>query len=469
MLTSILIDLVVIAGICFLGFLAAIRLLKRPTMFELFSLSFPLGAGLLTWILFILGWTFMPIRLDTVFLVWLILIIVLLILRLKQQHVADTFTLFGTAADRRRQDVTLKVAVAIFGLILCTSVFLSVGRSYSSYDAISMWAPKGYGIAWEQSLWGATLGSHDLAYPLNIHFIIAIFRLASGDILPGSKVTFSLFYISLLFGTTAFALRRGVQARLAVISVIVIATIPVLFQHSTIGYANLPMSVYLVLAALWGIEGIFNKKKHTQVLSGLLFGFAIWTIVEGGFFVLAATIALIVAKLITRKGEIYPLHWFLPIVLIGGSWVFFYKLYGAHGSQAMGAVQKMWDSILQGQWRLSNIRLILGYTRRNLFNFDTWGLVYPVGIITLLVGWKYLFPKKNSYSFALLLTALSTGALSLGLFYLRSFAITDLYGLLERGLPRGFISPTALFCMAVVLVAGELVAAFSGDYPIDIS
>lgn len=332
-----------------------------------------------------------------------------------------------------------------------------------------MWAPKGYGIALEQSLWGATLGSHDLAYPLNIHFIIALFRLASGDILPGSKVAFSLFYISLLFGATAYALRRGVHTRLAVILMVVIATIPVLFEHSTIGYANLPMSVYLVLAVLWGIEGIFNEKKHTQVLSGLLFGFTIWTIVEGGLFVLAATLALIAAKLITRKGRIYPLHWFLPVVLIGGSWVLFYKLYGVQGSQAMGAVQKMWDSILQGQWRLSNIRLILGYTRRNIFIFDTWGLVYPAGIITLLVGWKYLLPKQNRYSFALLLVALNTGALTLGLFYLRSFAIPGLYELLERGLPRGFISPTVFFCMAFVLVAGELVAAFSEDYPIDIS
>jgi hypothetical protein len=461
MLKALIIDIAVIAGFYLLGIMVTTRLLKRPTYFELLSLSFPLGAGLLTWILFILSWAFMPIRLSTILLVWLILISGFLLLKVIHQPVGGTVSPLTTEFDHHRQDVVLKVSVAVICVIFLTSVFLSIGGSYFSYDAISMWAPKGYGIALEESVWGAKLGSHDFAYPLNIHFIIGIFKIFSGDILPGSKVIFSLFFISLLFGVMGFALRRGVQPRLMVILLVVLATVPTLFRHSTIGYANLPMGVYLVLGVLWGIDGIFSENKSSQVLSGLLFGLTIWTIVEGGFFVIAAIIGLVGARFITRKGRIYPLHWFLPIVLIGGSWVIFYKLYGAQSSQAMGAVQKLWDSILQGQWRLSNIRLILGYTRRFIFYLDTWGLIF----IILLVGWRYLQPKQNIYTFTLILVTLSTGALTLGLFYLRSFDIPGLYGLLERGLPRGFITPTVLFFIVVVLVSGDLVAALSVEDP----
>lgn len=221
------------------------------------------------------------------------------------------------------------------------------------------------------------------------------------------------------------------------------------------------MGVYLVFGVLWGVEGIFRESKRYQVLSGLLLGFTVWTIVEGGLFVFVAVSAIVCAKIISRRGRIYFIYWLLPILVIGGSWVIFYKLYAASSSSAMGAVRLLFDSILQGQWDFPALRLIFGYARRNIFDPHTWGFIYPLGIFITLLGWKHLFPKKNHYVFSIFLVMISTGLLALGLIYLRSFVTPGLYDLLKRGFPRYFISPSIFFFLVTILIGGDLISSFS--------
>lgn len=182
--------------------------------------------------------------------------------------------------------------------------------------------------------------------------------------------------------------------RLIALSAVILATVPIIFLHSTIGYANLPMGVYLVLGALWGVDGIFRESKRHQMLSGLMLGFTVWTILEGGLFVISAVLAIIGATLIVRKGRIYFIHWLFPIAIIGGIWVIFYKLYGGSGSSAMSATQLLLNSILRGEWDFPVLRLIFGYARRNIFDPQTWGFIYPVGF-THTAGMEIFAAEKR--------------------------------------------------------------------------
>ena len=451
----------VVLAICTFGALISFLVINNPSRLELFSLSFPLGAGALTWILFILGWMGIPFRLEIVFSIWLISITIITVLVRRSQFSGHAERSLGKISNIRNVTGFEKTAFVILAIIFCVSIFISIGRSYSAYDAVAMWAPKSYGIALEESLWGASWGNHGFSYPLNMHFLIGLFKLASGDILPGSKIIFPLFFISLIAGIVAFLTKRGVDPRITALSALILATVPTIFQHSTIGYSNLPMGVYLVLGVLWGIDGIYRENTSSQVLGGLLLGFTAWTIVEGGLFVFVAVSAIVCAKIISRRGRIYFIYWLLPILVIGGSWVIFYKLYAASSSSAMGAVRLLFDSILQGQWDFPALRLIFGYARRNIFDPHTWGFIYPLGIFITLLGWKHLFPKKNHYVFSIFLVMISTGLLALGLIYLRSFVTPGLYDLLKRGFPRYFISPSIFFFLVTILIGGDLISSFS--------
>ena len=461
MIGAVLIDAAVVLAICTLGALISFLVIKNPSRLEWLSLSFPLGAAALTWSLFILGWLGISFRLEIVFFVWLISIGVITVLIRRSQISAQAKRLLDPVSSNQKVTWLEKTLFAVLAIIFFISIFISIGRSYSAYDAVAMWAPKGYGIAIEESLWGAHWGGHGFSYPLNMQFLIGIFKLASDDILPGSKIIFPLFFISLIAGVAAFLNKQGVEPRITAFSAVILATVPTIFHHSTIGYANLPMGVYLVLGVLWGIDGIYRESQVSQVLSGLLLGFAVWTIIEGVLFVFVAVLAIVCAKIITRRGRIYLIHWFLPIIVIGGIWLIFYKLYAASGSAASGAARIMLDSILNGEWDFPALRLIFGYARRNIFDPHTWGLLYPLGIIITLFGWKHLLPNKDRYVFSIFLVMLSTGLLALGLIYLRSFVIPGLYDLLKRGFPRYFISPSIFYFLVVILIGGKLISEYS--------
>jgi hypothetical protein len=347
------------------------------------------------------------------------------------------------------------IGFLVLGIGALLSIYLSIGRSYSLYDGIAMWAPKGYGIALERSLWGARWGEHDYSYPFNIHLLIAIFRLFSGDTLPGSKAIFPLFFYSMVIGLYSFWIKRNVSPLLRLSGLSVLISIPTLFTFSTVGYPNIPMTAYLILATLTGMEGVEDKDRGMQVISGLLFGLTVWTVIEGMLYVAIVILALIFAYKITGTGKLHIAAWLLPVAIIWGCWYIFFLIYGARSSQAMSAGANMLESIRNGNWRWTDIRLILGYARRSLFDISTWGLVYPTGIVISVGGLQYMLPKKSFYGFSLFLVTLLTGVLSLGLFYLRSFEIEGLYDLLQRGFPRGFITPTVLFFLLAVFLASQ--------------
>jgi hypothetical protein len=146
----------------------------------------------------------------------------------------------------------------------------------------------------------------------------------------------------MLLGIYSFWVKKGVNSLVRAISVLVLATVPALFSFSMIGYANLPMAAYLVLAILWGIEGIEERDSGRQVLSGILLGLTVWTIIEGMLYVAVVIPVLFIARYVSRAGQVKPIAWIAPVVVIGGVWFVFYRLHGSTGSQALSAAATMW-------------------------------------------------------------------------------------------------------------------------------
>lgn len=459
MIPAAFIDLMLIFAIMSTGLLATRLLWRDASGIELLSLAFPLGSGILTWLFFVSGWAGLAFTQVSVFAIWGLICSIMVILHSwkRTNTPVEDFTarFFPQSSKWGIFDV---LAVSLMGLGLLVWLFISIGRSYSVYDGIAMWAPKGYGIAMERSLWGAHWGNHGYSYPLHIHFLIALFRLFSGDLLPGSKAIFPLLYFSLLLGVYAYWMKKDLSPLLRFGGIFVLMTVPTFFTFSTIGYPNMPMASYLTLAVLTGLEGISESKPGKQALSGLLFGFTIWTVIEGMLYVGAVMVVILGIQILSKQGKLNFAAWMLPTLLVGGVWYIFFRVHGAGGSQALDAGSRMLDAWRTGDWRLSDARLILGYARRNVFDPQTWGLIFPLGSFLLLSGWRALNPGRFLNEFTLLLVTGVIALLSLALFYLRSFFIPGLYELLERGFPRGFISPMVLFFVLAVAMASRRAA-----------
>ncbi len=63
----------------------------------------------------------------------------------------------------------------------------------------------------------------------------------------------------------------------ASLGLLFLATVPILFEHATLGYSNLPMMTYLVLGCLLCLIGIRRRQTGQILVGSLLLGLSAWT------------------------------------------------------------------------------------------------------------------------------------------------------------------------------------------------
>lgn len=448
------INLVTIAGLILLGYFIIRFTVPQMGRYITLGISFPLGAGVFSWSLFLLSWSDIPLTPISMLLSYLALLATSLVAFRRVNRNSQI-----APRMEERNSVTIandrwKWPLILIGcLVFATSVILAVGRSYSSWDAMAIWAAKGYGISHEQTIFGAEIwGAHGLEYPLNIPLLISSFRIIEGDLLPGSKLIFPLFYGAALVGGLYFWRTFGVNSRLCLLGLIFISTIPTVFDHATIGYANLPFSAYLVLGASLGIIGIHRASVGMQILSGCYLGLAAWTRPEGVFLIPIVIITLLAVMRISRLGKIYLLALVAPVALIMIPWAAFGSIY-SEGKIVTGAVRSMGESFARAEFNLEAIYWTTRYLGRQLVETSAWGLLLPLAITLLILDHKKLNPRRYPIPFASLVLALTAAVSILGFYYLVSFQ-GDLRYWLETGVNRMFLPAILLGMIWLILSAG---------------
>jgi hypothetical protein len=247
--------------------------------------------------------------------------------------------------------------VALFLGVAILLSYLAVGKSYSTWDPVAIWAAKGYGIALEESIYGAsTWGAHALGYPLNIPIAIANFELFGGDVLPLSKTISPVMFVSSLIGVYSYLRLRRIKWYYAVIAVATLATVPELLSHSMRGYANIPLSAYLALGSLVGTYAMQRGSSGGAVISGLLLGLASWTRVEALLYSIACGVGLAAFWFWKRKGMTVLILGIAGV--IATPWAIFYRSLGASGTQAEGALGSAVSSWLSGDFNLQSARFV---------------------------------------------------------------------------------------------------------------
>ena len=450
-------DVVVIGGILGLGVLVSRLLLGSHQNLANLSLSFPLGSGLLTWIVFLLAWLGIPDLSISILLTIAIMFFASWILG-PYFHVtelwANAMNAIGRLRERRPASVLLILFWSALGIIVTSALVISVGRSYSVWDAVAFWSIKGYGMALDDSIFSVSVwGAHGITYPLNIPILISIFRMTSGDILPGSKLIFPFYYLSVLVGSYRFWTKIGVHKARSRIGILFLASIPIIFEFATIGYSNLPVSSFLSLGILWGIEGIYNARKDFQLVGGILLGLAAWTRPEGIAYSLIGFIVLVMISVVSKRGRVYFFSFFLPVLIIGGSWIFFYSMHGGGDSQAMGGVRAALTSVMNGEFNLPALIMIGKFSIKNLFTINSWGLLYPICVILVFASIWARRGRLNYFFWTSFFTGLSFGVFTAILFYVGQFQYEQefLQGWLSRGFARAMI-PSGLL-LAVMCVS----------------
>jgi len=449
-----LLDVLLLFLLGILGGLAIRVLAPKADRAETLAAAFPLGAGLLTFTVFLVSWAGVEIDLATMAAVYAALLILVLLGRRLKTTRGDS-RLRETRPPKPASHPLARSAPWVMVVILTSmSAVISLGRSYTPFDASAVWASKGYGIALEGTIFaGRSWGAHTLNYPLNVPILISSFQLVDGDVLPGSKLAFSLLFGSILAGAMGFWRRMGMTNAWACAGVLFLGTLPEVFRHSTYGYVNIPASAYLVLGAIWGVTGVAHSSRQHMTVAGLLLGLGCWTRQEGILFALVIAGALAASWLFLRPAP-FPILWLLaPIVVIGGTWLIFYRTYSLEGSQAGNAMAAALAGWRSGDLRLHSLRLILGYFRRDMLDIQIWGLLFPLSAAFLALHLRRIVDRNFPEFLPLALATLGSGLATAGLFYVGSYARGDLVGWMTRGFPRAFFPAAILLAILSFVVA----------------
>jgi hypothetical protein len=451
-LSAVAIDLLIVSGLAAFG-LALVRLiLERPGPLEYASLAFPVGSGAFTWLLFLLSWAKVPLAPATILLAYALALGLLVVLvRLTRSARPSA----GDAPQPSEADVHVRLHRA--GLLASAIIFLvimsplAVLKAHSYWDAAAGWIVKGYGIALEGDIRaGQTWGAWGLSYPLNIPLQATLFRLFDGDRLPGSMLVFPTYGLSLALGVYRFWRRQAVGELQSLLGMLLMLTNPLVLLHSSIGYANLPTTFYLVLGACWMIEGMAKARHSHVILGSLLLGLAGWTRAEAVGFGLVLLPALLLLARLVRKRWISVRGALLPFAVLVGIW-FVFGGTAVRESKLGGAVGSVVPAMQSGEFRLFELYLIPRLLAERALEPKTWGYLFPVVGLLCLAGLPRLFRRPAGLQqWAIVLTTAVFAAIPVGLFYVQSFTFPDHFiPLLNRSFDRAFL-PAA----AMVLVLG---------------
>ncbi len=388
MIGSSLVGLTLLAVLGALGVQLLRAILVEWDWLELLSLAYPLGSGVLTWLLFLLSWLGVQLTPFSVGATGVAtLIVASWIAELRHNKGSSAMIrnapLSGWEPQRKRPAIGLGLSLSV---VMLAALAISVGRSYAAYDSMTGWALKGYGIAMEGSiLAGREWGMWGLNYPLNIVIQVAAFFLFGNDLLPESKLLFPIYLACVCLGVFLFWRRFRVAPTLAVFGVILLATNPVVFLQSTNGYANLPFTAVLILGVLTGIDGFLRGDARRQFLSGLLLGIAVWTRPEGVVYAGLIAASLLGITRFARINRVQPFAFLSPLITIAIPWLIFAWLHHEldpdwiqHGDTAALAIASLVDGSSRGAARLFDLYLIIRLFIDRAVSPNNWGAYLPV-------------------------------------------------------------------------------------------
>lgn len=231
------------------------------------GLSFLIGSGLSTWLLFILhAHLGLPLTLQfallSFLLVWLL------------GYVTKPVKLANSSNQTSPSRLTLiPIGITVTAFIIGSYLPLT------AWDSIALYDFRAHAIAITHSLADMTKTTYDMSYPLHISLLHSFVYMLGGESAQGLH---ALFFGSLL-AVVYERLRSWTNPRWAIIGAILVVTSSELFDHATFAYTNLPYTAYLISGLLY----LLSPTRRKLLIGSVLIGLSSWTRSAEPFWLLA--------------------------------------------------------------------------------------------------------------------------------------------------------------------------------------
>ncbi len=244
-----------------------------------------------------------------------------------------------------------RYTIILISTLIILAILVSSYSPIVSWDSLTLYDFRGLIIAQSHSLSDISLNTYYLSYPLMTSLVHAAFYMLGSH---SPQIFYALIYASFIFLTYG-RMRAWTTRHFALISSLLVATTPFLWQHATISYTNLPYTIFLVGGLLYAPSSL--------LLSGVLIGLSTWV----------------------RMSEPF---WIVGLLLIAFyGWTQKQKIKAIFGILLAFAMRMTWTTYLSSAYTQANLIL---EDKANIYNIEIFAKIYAnIGTIISYL-WEFI-------------------------------------------------------------------------------
>lgn len=389
--------------VIFFGYLLCIVFVKEMRLLERLGLSFLLGFGVFTLLMFCYSTLGLRITTPSTLLVLAICIIFLFVfLKLSKRRVS--LNPVGLIKSFLSFSKLEKIIVLVFAALGAGSLIISTYFPVYIWDALALYDFRAKIIA-EQGFYTQIVKNfwYFDGYPLFTslsHTLVYIFKGSNPQFL------YSLMYLSFIFIFYS-NLREFADRKISLMATLILATTPTIFDHSTFAYTNLPYTIFLSTGSIYLFTWLVKKKPIGYlILAAVLTGLSTWTRNPEPFWMVNIFILVFLSMYKFKKYFTPTLIYIICFLTIRGPWklVNFYQLIdsgAAKTSPVISEVGAYATTLFETTFNQARISEVAIFIYKNVI--VSWFPILFLFLFCIFINFKDFFKKANTLFLAIII------------------------------------------------------------------
>jgi hypothetical protein len=215
-------------------------------------------------------------------------------------------------------------------------------------------------------------------------------------------------YLSVL-GLFFFSVKREAGTVIALASLFLLSSAPLMLYHSIGAYADLPLALFVFSGGILLFRYMETRKCGYAALAGLFFSIGAFTKNEGVVFLFASAVSIVIFSLAAKEGRLKGILSFaIPASVYIAPWLIFKIYYGigyGHGyGIGVGSVDEA-SSIL---WSAEmHYEVIAPFFKELLFTVNH-GLIFPFLAFLTAIGLRTVLSTNIKYLYLIIVMMICT-------------------------------------------------------------
>jgi len=306
--------------------------------------------------------------------------------------------------DHEKFKSTEKLIIGCTTTLILLALVVAVYNPIVSWDSLTLYDFRGLIIAQSHSLQDISSATYYLGYPLMTSLVHAAFYLVSSNT---PQIFYALLYACLIFLTYG-RMRSWTSRSYAVVTSLLVACNPFLWEHATISYTNLPYSIFLVAGLLYA--------PNSLLLSGVLIGLSTWVRMSEPFWIVGLLLIAYYGwkqKKIVRAGV-----GIIAALAIRTTWTMYLTGAYLHAGLVKEAAGSIYNLAIFGKI-LANFGTICSYLWE--FIITPYFGIWILAIFSLVPA--YIFRSKLYLSFIMLIAMTIAGTAIFSTYFVSWYSI----------------------------------------------